>query len=221
MEVFAVDVVEQDYQEEDSLYDKLVKFCSHYDEIGVRKIYDPANSNNDIMNIHSSIEFQIIRDKIKKLYEALLTNDEITILNCINGKQYDLDVAYAKDAKSHSRALNLKENGGFINLTCVDDENRNIYSNQTLPKDLSINFYVGFPSSISASNVTLVVSNSGYESINCKRGNEETTKKINGKYYRNESTCYNGNHYVQAIVKTTTGNKYYSRPFIVKIRDYE
>ncbi|MCR4660686.1 MAG: nucleotidyltransferase domain-containing protein [Clostridia bacterium] len=221
LEIFAVDVVEQDYQEGDSLYDKLVKFCSHYDEIGIRKIYDPANSNNDIMNIHSSIEFQIIRDKIKELYESLLTNDEITIINCINGKQYDLDAAYAKDAKSHSQALNLKENGGFINLTCVDDEGKSIYSNQTLPKGLSINFYIGFPSSIPASQVTLVVSNSGYESINCKRGNEETTKKINGKYYRNESTSYNGNHYVQAIVKTTTGNKYYSRPFIVRIRDYE
>lgn len=220
LEIFAIDIVEPTYDDGDSLYDKLVKFCSHYDEIGKTKIYDPANSHNDIMKIHDECEFNIIRNKIKELYEVLLTNDENAIINCIEGIAYNIDEAYARDAKSHSPLLSLKENGTFITLKCVDDRGYPIYSNQVIPKNININFNISIPNSIPIKRVNLIVSNSGYESIDCKRGQEETTIKSGNTYYRKESTSYNGNHYVQAIVRTTTGNIYYSKPFVVKIRDF-
>lgn len=63
LEIFAIDVVENEIRKDDTVYDKLVKFCSHYAEIGKTKIYDPANTNNDIMQIHSENEFATIRKK--------------------------------------------------------------------------------------------------------------------------------------------------------------
>ena len=220
LEIFAIDIVEPTYEDGDSLYDKLVKFCSHYAEIGKTKIYDPANSNNDIMKIHNDLEFTIIRNKVKELYEVLLTNDKNAIINCLEGKDYNIDEAYARDAKAHSALLSLKESGTFISLKCEDERGYNIYSNQMIPKNIDITFTISVPSSIPIKSVNLIVSNSGYESIECKRGQEETTTKGKNTYFRKEYTSFNGNHYVQAIVRTTTGHIYYSKPFIVKIRDF-
>lgn len=221
LEIFAIDIVEPTYRDGDCLYDKLVKFCSHYSEIGITKLYDPANQNNNIMNIHSETEFNIIRSKIKELYEALLTNDQDTIENCIKGEKYNIDEAYAKDAKSHSKLLNLESNGAlYVSLTCNDDKGNVISSNQEITKNIKLKFNIYIPFSIPVKDVKLIVSNSGYESIKCKRGWAEDTEKIGSKYVREESTSYNGNHYVQALMKTQSNNVYYSKPFIVRVRDF-
>ena len=101
LEIFAIDVVEPEFVAGDNIYDKLVKFCSHYNEIGKTKIYDPANSANDINKIHDEYEFSLIRNYIEKLYRALLTNDEETIKNCILNKPYDIEKGFLNNAKSH------------------------------------------------------------------------------------------------------------------------
>lgn len=222
LEIFAIEVVESEIKNNDTIYDKLVRFCSHYNDIGKKKINDPANSNNNIMGIHTDYEFNIIREKIKSLYEILLTNDEISIINYLKGKSVDIDLAYAKDAKSHSPSLLLHNTLFIINLECKDSCGNNIYSERKVKKGIDIIFHIKVPKAIPVKHAKLIVSNAGYEAINCPRGNEETTTRINGQHFtKDETTSYNGNHYVQAIVYTSTGNKYYSRPFIVKIRDYE
>lgn len=222
LEIFAIDIVEPEINENDNLYDKLIKFSSKFNDIGRIKIYDPANENNNIMDIHSDIEFENIRIKIKELYEALLTNDKETILNCIKGEKYDLDLAYRNDAKSHSTLLNLHPINPFISLKCkINGTNQFVESKSKLDKELSIIFRVNVPYSISMKSVRLIVSNSGYEAGDCKRGNDEEMVQNDANIYsRFEHTSYNGDHYVQAIATSTTGNIYYSTPFVVRVRDF-
>lgn len=221
LEIFAIDIVEPKIKDSDNVYDKLVRFCSCYKEIGKTKIYDPANADNDIMDIHTEYEFENIRNKIKMLYEVLLTNDSKRIIEFLEGSYVSIDDAYANDAKSHSKSLSLTVNPLF-NLQCIDSAGRKIFSGEKIGKDKHITFHINIPYSLQIDTVGLIVSNAGYESINCPRGNEEnTTRKGPNHYTRSETTSYNGNHYVQAIVKTTTGRTYYSSPFVVKIRDYD
>ena len=221
LEIFAIDIVEPKIKDSDNVYDKLVKFCSCYKEIGKTKIYDPANADNDIMGIHTEYEFENIRNKIKMLYEVLLTNDSKGIVDYIEGTYVNIDTSYAKDAKSHSKSLSLSVSPIFF-LRCYDSSGKVICSGEKIGKGKQITFHIDVPYSIQIATVKLIVSNAGYESINCPRGNEEnTTRQGPNHYTRSETTSYNGNHYVQAIVKTTTGHTYYSSPFVVKIRDYD
>ncbi len=91
------------------MYDKIIKFCQKADEIGISKIYDPANSNNSIMNIHSDDDYSIIKNKIKELFEALMTNDVDTISNCLLGKHYSINQGYLYNAKEHSPHLDISQ----------------------------------------------------------------------------------------------------------------
>ena len=222
LEIFAIDVVEPTVTETDNVYDKLVKFCSHYDEIGVTKIYDPANAHNDIMGIHSEAEFNLIRQKIKQLYEVLLTNEEDTIVAFLKGQLIvDIEKAYAKDAKSHSPSLRI-DAPSYIRLGCKTLAGRSIESGEQISKNMRIKFYATVPPNIPVDEVKLIVSNAGYESIACPRGSEEDTTYIGNRcYVREEPTSFNGNHYVQAIVRTINHHIYYSNPFVVKIRDFK
>ena len=173
------------------------------------------------MGIHTECEFENIRNKIKMLYEVLLTNDSEGIIDYITGTYVDVDTSYAKDAKSHSKALSLSVIP-MINLYCFDSTGGKIFSGEKIGKEKQITFHIYIPNSLQVATVKLIVSNAGYESINCPRGNEESTIRQGPNHYaRSETTSYNGNHYVQAIVKTTTGYTYYSSPFVVKIRDYD
>lgn len=233
LEIFAIDIVQPEFRDDDNLYDKLVKFCSHYADIGKLKIYDPANSANDINSIHTDYEFDIIRNKIKELYMALLTNDENTVYCCLKNKPYDVDNGYINDAKSHfinkeglSKTLNpyfnvitisgfYYMNGSWIRF----DSNTVLKKNYNLKFDISV-----APSFQQGSTVRLIVSNGGYEALkhNCLRGKSEETEihyKANNKYYyRYETTSYYGNHCVQAYVKTSSGKTYYSDVLVVKVR---
>lgn len=233
LEIFAIDVVQPEFEENDNLYDKLVKFCSHYQEIGRKKIYDPANSANDINSIHTDSEFEIIRNKIEKLYEALLTNDKDTIANCLENKQYDIEQGYINNAKSHFNdkgGLNegLIKSHNIISVKGIyscDNNWKEFDSSTELKKDYNLKFviYVA-PNFQQGSDVKLIVSNGGYEALKkcCIRGEAESAKsfcKSNNKYYyREESTSYYGNHCVQAYVKTSTGKTYYSNILIVRVR---
>lgn len=233
LEIFSIDVVEPEFAEGDNIYDKLVKFCSHYKEIGKTKIYDPANSANDINKIHNESEFSIIRNNIEKLYKALLTNDEETIEHCILNKPYDVEKGFLNNAKAH-----FENRGGltnalipYFNIISINGFYRiNNYwepfdSNTILKKNYNLKFEINVaPNFQRGSIVKLIVSNSGYEALknNCLRGKSEPTKiayKANNKYYfREESTSYYGNHCVQAYVKLPNGKTYYSDILVVKVR---
>ena len=231
LEIFAVDIVEPEYNKDDSIYDKLVKFCSHYNDIGKKKIYDPANSNNDIMLIHDDYEFNIIRTNIKRLYDALLTNDSETIIKCIKRESYDLEIGFDRNAFNHAPEL-CHNNNMLMLYTSVSlkgyYKNEGIYtifnSYTELQKNMELRFEVTVPNSIQVASVKLIVSNSGYEAYHdyCMRGNKEDTtveKKYNNEIYvRIENTAYIGNHCVQAIVTTTRGSVMYSEILRVKVR---
>ena len=233
LEIFTIDIVEPEFTNNDDIYDKLVKFCSHYHEIGKTRIYDPANSANDITKIHSESEFSLIREQFKKLYDALLTNDEQTINNCILNKHYDVEQGYLNNAKSH-----FENKGGlvkalipFFNAVHINgfykenDSWKHFDSNTILKKNLDIKFEIFVaPVFQHKTSVKLIVSNSGYEALknNCLRGKAEPTMMVfnneNLHYYREETTLYYGNHCVQAYVKLENGKTYYSDILIVKVR---
>lgn len=228
LENFAIDVVEPDFSNDDSIMDKIVKFCSHWDEIGRVKIYDPANKDNDIMQIHDEAEFSIIREKIHFLYEALMTNNEETIRGCFLGNPVSIERGYLVNAKSHSPRLEICENRFyFITLNgYIVKENKSIQfsSNTILKKEECLKFVIKVPNSIQVKNVKLIVSNAGFEA-NKKgfpRGNEEQTEidktSVTKTFYRKEETSYYGNHVVQAIVYSKTGGTFLSDYLIVRVR---
>ena len=170
------------------------------------------------MSIHESWEFEIIRNKIKELYEVLLTDNEKVIKDFILGKNVDIDKAYEYGAKEHSPLLDLKVLNSYINLSCYDNT-LEIFSNQQLNKNIKLKFKVNIPFYHDVNEVKIIISNSGYESRRCLRGEAITIYMSNGEYVREEHTLYNGNHYAQALVKTTN-KTIYSKPFIVRVRDF-
>lgn len=230
LELFVIDIVSKDFLDSDDLYDQLVKFCNHVDEIGQTKVYDPANINNDLSDIHTQQEYEIIKNKIEKLREALHTNDDETIKNCIYGQNYDIDLAYLKIAKNHSNDLKTSKcldynNGVILKGYYNSPTGMRYFDSQTLlKKNYELKFEISIPSSFNVKSVGLIVSNSGYEAEKnkCLRGNIESTNveyKYNNKIYvRNETTAYFGNHVVQALLTTTTGKRYYSDLLIVRVR---
>ena len=224
LEVFAIDFVGREIEDKDNVYDKMIKFCSHFEDIGSVTLFDPANSNNNISKIHDAYEVMIIKSKLKELYEVLLTNDEIAILNIIKGASVDIGKAYERDALSHSTALKIDAGQYNIVISCKDKKkNLTISSNQAIPKQTNLVFEVYCVGCfVKIDSVHLIISNAGYESICCPRGGEENTEYNKEKhvYWREETTSYNGNHYVQAIVRLGNKQTCYSAPFIVKVRDY-
>lgn len=158
------------------------------------------------------------------------TNDDETIINCILGKDYDVDSAYLKIAKKHSNDLKISKNLDYnYGVTLKGYYNSGIgmieFNSQTkLKKNYELKFEITIPKSFDVKSVGLIVSNSGYEAekSNCLRGDIESTKienKYHNKIYvRNETTMYFGNHVVQAILTTTTGKKYYSDLLVVRVR---
>lgn len=233
LEIFSIDVVEPEFVAGDNIYDKLVKFCSHYNEIGKTKIYDPANSANDINKIHDEYEFSLIRDYIEKLYRVLLTNDEQTIKNCILNKPYDIEKGFLNNAKAH-----FEIKGGLTNslISCFSVININGFykfndswqrfdSSTILRKNYNLKFEINIaPNFQNGAIVKLIVSNSGYEALknNCLRGKADPSgiayRANNKYYYREETTSYYGNHCVQAFVKLSNGKTYYSDILVVKVR---
>lgn len=223
LENFCIDVVEPEFKEADDLQDKLIKFCRHYDEIGITKIYDPANSNNDTMQIHSEEEFGKIRENIHELLETLLTDDSETYLNCLQGKPYDIEAGYRRNAFSHAKfipgihtyPLFLKQENG----TSIINEN------ETISKCVFLRFNCLVINQSNAS-VKWIISNGGYEArkANQLRGEEvdssiqqhaESYKTI---FIRREHTLYYGNHYVQAVIRFPDGHKESSSIKKVKVR---
>lgn len=224
LEIFAIDIVEQTIIDEDNLYDKLIKFCSHFNEIGITKIYDPANKfGNNIMTIHTDDEFQSIRYYIKELYEVLLTNNENTIKNYFDNKPIYLEKSYKENLKHNPISLYLNPVRPYIILTCNGTDDSEYNSSKIFKKNEHICFNIKFPNSIPIHNVKIIISNSGYEAFhaNCLRGTEESTTKITKNHYqRNETTAYNGYHYVQAKGYDNLRRPYYSNIFVVHVCDY-
>lgn len=234
LEIFAIDVVEDDFNEGDDITDKLMHFCNHYNDIGIKTIHDPANSNNNIMDIHSNTDFEIIRDKINILRKALLTDDYDTIKKCFLGQVYNEEDSYKNTAVKHSNLIDFKNlpvtsNAFYIEGSYTYNENvsNKIYDDTVLGIGITLKFTAFVPNSYNVSSLKWIICNSGYEARkdNTLRGNkyEECNEPVsilpNGKrFFRTESTKYYGNHYAQAIMKTTTGKILCSNIITVKVR---
>lgn len=237
LELFAVDVVEPDLKENTSLTEKLLQFASRFKEIGVTKVYDPANPHgNDIMGIHSESEFEIIRKHIKNLYEVLLTDDEKLVRDYFMGNiaywQMEglIKSSYEKSAKDHSELLNLKigQSGSpAVSLSCqIKGTSKFLSSGETIGKETSLRFSINGSSLYSGYTFYFIVSNAGIEARlkDQLRGEaeEKTDKLSTGSHVvREEHTEYNGNHYVQVIGTHSNRAPLYSMPFVVKVRDFE
>jgi hypothetical protein len=234
LEVFAIDIVEKKYQANDDIMEKLMKFCSFYKEIGILKVEDPANANNNIMTIHNENEFAEIRDKIKQLWEALATDNSEIIKKCIMGHQVNINEAYEKVAKNHSKLINFsnmaqsdKFNFPILGFYSTDKiEYTRLYNSTVLVTDTSLQFKMIIPIENKVKSVKWIVCNSGYEARkkNSLRGNKYEVSSEDVKidsnyktYTREETALYYGNHYVQAIIETIYG-RYYSNILTVKIR---
>ena len=224
LEMFCIQIVEPLVKDDDSLFQKLFKFCSCYNAIGKEKVIDPANQfGNNLMDIYTEEEFDQIRFHIQQLCEVMLTGNVEGVVKTIENNAYccDIESLYKRDAKSHSPSLNISTCVGEIRLMCTDEEGNIISSGQILRKDLSLRFDITTLFKCSKSTVKLIVSNAGYEAQNCKRGEEYTVKEIDSNhFYRYETTLYNGDHYVQAIIRNGYGS-HYSDFFIVRIRDFD
>lgn len=230
LEIFAIDIVSREFEDNDNIYDKLIKFCKHYSDIGVVKIYDPANANNDINTIHDEQEFFIIREKIEKLYNVLLTNDQCEITNCIFGKSYNIEQAYLNNAISHSPKL--QSTNSILVYESITLKGYYLHDNQWIPfnsstilgKNVDLKFEISVFSKIKVKDVKIIISNAGYEAMkeNALRGNAEETEACNKFesciYIRNEHTLYFGNHFAQALVISDVGKKYRSSILVVKVR---
>lgn len=231
LEIFIIDYLANSLSKEKTLYENLVTFTEHANEIGKIKLLDPANSANDISDIHSPNEFKIIRDNLNLLHEALLTNDPDTILNCLQNKQYDIDGGYLSNCKSHSSLLNLKAKESFFTIAIrgqylADKVWIDFNSSSILKPGLKLKFTIKVPLGLSPKDISLIISNGGYDSTilhKCPRGAAEPTFFYVKDYnfvtrYRKEYTSYIGNHVVQAIVTTRNNLVLFSAPFIVKVR---
>lgn len=229
LEIFAIDLVEANYNEGDSIIDKLIHFCDSVEEIGNTRVYDPANKNNDIMILHTQKEYEIIQSKIKKLEEALKTDNDECIKNCILGKSYDIENAYALEAKSHSSTLKLDLNSNHVfNITALfylDNSKKITFnSNQKIARNYELEFYIKVPNNIHVTKVEWTVSNAGLEARknSCLRGEVNQTSHVEENnnqtiFRRDETSEYYGNHYVQGIIYTN--NKVLkTNYFIVNIR---
>lgn len=237
LELFAIDVVESCFPEDASLVEKVIQFVKKFDEIGVTKVYDPANPNgNNIMDIHTEYEFQIIRKFIRTLYEVLLTDDEELVEYYLTNEKSDWDIeqlvesSYEKSASSHSPSLNLTV-GYFgspaLSMSChIKGTSDVLSSGEAVNKETFLRFEVNKSTFYSGYDFKFIVSNAGYESrcANQPRGKaEEPDKELSSgsKYVREEQTLYNGNHYVQVIGTHPNKQTLYGAPFIVKVRDFK
>lgn len=229
LEIFAIDVIEPEYDKKDDLMDQLITFCRHGSEIGKTKIYDPANPSNDIMQIHESYEFEQIRKKINDLLEALLTDDNKTIRDCVLGQPIDIDKGYQNVAQGNCHQLIfdlLKTQGPSI--VAQKSQNKKFanpiqyWSGTTIEKDWKIMFSI----SRDVQSVEWLVCNSGYEArkqngLRGERfisGNNSDQVDSAASKVRFETTSYYGNHYVQAKMVNSYGRQEYSPVFVVKIR---
>ena len=232
LEIFCIDVIEPLYDESDDLFNKVFHFFKHYNDIGKVKIYDPANTYNDIMKIHNDYEFELIRQKINELYEVLLTDDENSIKCCLLGLDYDISEAYLNNAKSHSAFLNTNNNlislfRPTINTYYSNDYSYNLqtYQYTTLSDNLNLKFTLFVPDSLAARKVEWVICNAGLEATlagdlrgDVYTSDEKENVAFGTNYTKFEHTSYHGDHFVQAIVTTKTNNKYYSNLITIKIR---
>lgn len=232
LEIFAIDIVEKKYEKQDDVMAKLLKFCDCYNEIGITTINDPANSNNNIMEIHDELEFKTIRSKIKQLREALYTDDEETVKNCILGKYYDIDTAYKRVARKHSRLIKFKERYTYIikGWYSKNESNyKNIDTTTILEKGMNLKFEITIPNSIPIKKVSWIICNSGYEARikNQLRGDtledsndiDKISMPNNKIFIKTENTAYYGDHYVQAEITSQSGSRYYSNIITVRIRN--
>ncbi|MGI6644458.1 MAG: nucleotide-binding domain-containing protein [Bacilli bacterium] len=231
LEIFTVDIVEANFDINDNLVDKLIKFCNCWDQIGKTTIHDPANSNNNIMDIHADYEFEKIREMIFKLRDALLTDDPETIRKCILGEAYDIDKAYKNVAMSHSNLIKFfSGSAGFtVHGYYYEDEiERKFDSNKIVKKQVKLTFAIVVPKSIPIRDVSWIVCNSGYEAKKAGqlrgkvRESSNIKKSLKSKpsyiFIKNEHTSYYGNHFVQVHI-VTSNNTIYSDIFTVRIRD--
>ena len=234
LEIFAIDIVEQKFTEADDLLDKLIKYCESYKEIGNITLFDPANHSNVLNDIHSKSEFEIIQNNLKRLLDALYTDDMEVVLKCLLGESYDLDSSYENSAnKTSSKNLNKYLHpvvaSPFRIIAEQYDEKAKLYfpfnDYSFLSKHVSLRFTISVNKYLyNTVDCIWVVTNAGYEArkSNCLRGKREngsvTTDGYNKKYTKIENTLYYGDHFVYAIIKTSQGHEYYTNRVRVRIR---
>ncbi|MCK9293307.1 nucleotidyltransferase domain-containing protein [archaeon] len=234
LENFVISIVEPEYEDGDNLFDKLIKFCDMYELIGVKKVNDPANSNNDIMIIHNDFEFSTIRNQVKKLRDALYTDDEITIRKCIMGQNYDINEGYISVAKGHSSLVKFPTSAivpfGIISITGWFSKDQTfsnqIYESTELEYGLNLKFIAIVPNSIKIKSVSWLICNSGYEARvkdqlrgeNFESSDGSFGSGVSNTFIKYEQTSFYGNHFVQARLISTTGKSYFSNIITIKIR---
>ena len=234
LEIFCINVAEPTFEAGDELLDKLIKFCKRWKDIGNVKLYDPANSNNDLDDIHEDYEFRTIRNKISQLLDALYTDDMDTIISCILNKSYNVENAYIKSAnrtcgRNHAFYLPVVASPFRISINKLDEKlNRYmpVSSYETLSKGESLLFEICFNKSlIGTYGCTWVVTNAGYEArkAKCLRGKREDGgvrfEGYNKIFYKYESTLYYGDHFVFAVIQGANGKEYYTERIRIRIKN--
>lgn len=236
LEIFCIDVVEKEFDIGDDLLDKLVKFCRHYADFDSIKIYDPANSANDLSDIHNSYEFGIIKERMKELFEIVSTDNKDAIINMLIGGKTSPDKAYEDYASEIAR----KKGNPFssqlptiyqtfpIYVEIYNEKDKTYYSDSLLKplrKGKHLRFSVRINKySIQISKCEWIVTNAGYEAR--KKGDlrgESTavpsiSRDVFDYYYKEENTTYYGDHFVQARLTTKTNHVIYTEKIRVKIR---
>ena len=237
LEIFCIDVVEKEFGVGDDLLDKLVKFSRHYNDFDSIKIYDPANSANDLSDIHTQYEFEIIKERLKELFEIVSTDNKNAILNLLLGgksspdkayEDYASEIAKRKGNSFSSNSLTIYQS--FPIYVEIYDEKSKIFLFDSLIYPLAKGKHLRFSVrvnrySIKISKCEWIITNAGYEAR--KKGDlrgESTsvpsiTRDNFDYYYKEEHTKYYGDHFVQARLTTNTNRVIYTEKIRVKIRD--
>lgn len=233
LELFIIDVIEEKYNnEDDTLQDQIMNVLYNIDLIGEKKVYDPANKNNDIMDIHTFGEYVYIKNVLSELRDVLLTNDIITFEKYLNNESYNIDKGYINNAKSHS-IIKFDTEYSIHHQIIGDQLIRNNYSRfydkTELEKNINLRFTYEDKPYKNVRKVEWIICNSGYEAykasqlrgVDLEQGSiDETSYSYGNKKYhtKKENTLYIGNHFVQAKVTTSSNKVHYTNVLEVRVR---
>lgn len=167
--------------------------------------------------MHIEEEFQTIRNEIARLREAAETNDETTIVDCLLGKDVNINAGYLRNAKSHSKDLYLgNDSASFLQVKaylCEEDGFLHEFMNgEPIAKSASLLFRVSVPRSFGIKELTFVVSYADYEAEKDQRGEMYKYEKTEGydpkAFSHSEHAKYYGRHFIQARLITTFGRTF-------------
>jgi hypothetical protein len=232
LELFIVDVT--NFNEEDDIIDKIIKVCQSINDLGSVKLYDPANSNNDLSKVLSEFDIMIIKDNFKKIYEALLTDNPKAVSDILNRNTINFEEYYLENARLHSSLFNKIYRNLLPYTSPISIEAKKydklyktqigISNGEKLKKHTKIRFTANVSHHLKIVNIEWLICNAGYEARKAKQlrgdnlersNDEEDIIQISKNRY--EHTAFAGVHFVIAIVTDTSGQKHYSNPFKVRV----